>query len=515
MMATAPGAAGPPLGGLRRLTTQQLENALIDVLGLQSDKMASLPEPGREGAQPVDSGFLNGFLAVAEDVAGRYAAGTQPLPACAAAGGAAEATCVKDAVAALGERLFMRPLASDELARYTRTYSDLGPAITKPKAVAAVVTSMLVSPNFFYRIESASPASPRLSGHDVAGRLSLALWDSVPDQTLLAAARAGALGSRDEIVAQATRMLGDAKARRLSHGFFAALVPYEEAATAMRSSKTYPGVTGELLGAFVTETRTFLDRIFFEDAGTFRDLYTAPFSYVTAKLATFYGAPPTTGAAATQFTRVMLPAGQRAGLLTQASVLTALAHPDEGAPVLRGLFVRRNLLCDVIPQPPADVNNPPPPGPNLSQRARLAQHSTGSCAACHTLFDPIGFGLETYDAVGRLVASENGHALTGEGKVPALDGKDVAFKGALELGRALADSAQARRCLVKNLFAHMIATDPAALVAPAAPSAPGAQSAIDEIDRAFVADGQKLGRLPLAIVASPAFRATRFAGGGP
>jgi hypothetical protein len=485
---------------LRRLGAAQIIFAIRDVLGpAAGDKAEALITLGSDSPY-VDSGFLGSLLTAAEEIAAAYAGAPGGLAAC---GDASEATCVRDQVAALGERLFRRPLSSDELARLTASYARVAAEATRPRAVAMLVASLLASPHFLYRIEGGTPAGSRVDPHDVAGRLALAIWDSVPDQVLLAAARGGRLAAPLDLSAQATRMLADAKARRLVDGFFAALVPYEEAARAMRSQRLYPGVNADLLAAFVTETRTFLGKAFFEDGASFADLFTSGSSYINSKLAAFYGAPAGMGAG-NDFRKVALPAAQRAGLLTQASVLTALAHPDEGAPVLRGLLVRRELLCETVPEPPADVNNPPPPGPGLSQRVRLAQHSAGSCAACHMLFDPIGFGFENYDAVGRFVTSENGHALTGEGRVPGLDGGQPTFKGAVELGRLLAQSAQARRCFVRRLSAHMMGAKHVDL---------GSRT-LDDIDHAFVADGVKLGRLPLAVVTSPAFLTPRLDGRG-
>jgi hypothetical protein len=282
--------------------------------------------------------------------------------------------------------------------------------------------------------------------------------------------------------------------------FFTSLLPYDEAATAARDQKKYP-VTPDLQRDFVAETRAFLDGLY-ADGGTVADLYSAPWSYLNSRTAAFYGLKPAAGASATTFTKTPLPP-QRGGILTHASVLTALAHPDEAAPVLRGVFVLRDLLCTTFPQPPPDVGMPDPPSTKASQRERFAKHSSeGSCSVCHRIIDPVGFGMENYDAVGKYITAENGFPVTGGGAI-TLDGRPATFTGAVELGKLLASSAQARRCLVTRMFEHMTG----------ATATSAFDAALADVDRQFQADGARLARLPLAIVASPAFLTPRLPGG--
>jgi hypothetical protein len=463
-----------------------------------------MPEVPRK-AGFIDAGFLQSFLIAAEDVGAYAIARGNGLATCFALAAADAATCTRAQIGALAERIFRRPIAADEVSRYAQMFDSLAGSVGKPKAGQAVITALVTSPYFLYRIESATAARPQLSGYDLASRLSFSLWDSVPDDVLLAAARDGKLTTRDAVLAQAERMVASPKARRLTNGFFAALVPFEETGTTVRDAKLFPGTSTALFKDMVTETHTFLEKVVWDDGGTVADLLSAPYSYLNAPLATFYGAPAPTGPAASQFTRVTLPPAQRAGLLTHASFLTALAHPDEAAPVLRAAFVTKRLLCNVLPPPPPDVGQPDPPSPKLSQRQRYAAHSSVAvCHACHQLFDSIGFGLENYDAVGRYVTSENGFPVTGDGQVPALDGQPVAFKGGVELARALAKSPQLRRCLERQLVEYM--TD----------AVPGTDATrlLDAIDGRLGAEGYKLARLPIAVVASPAFLATRSNAGG-
>jgi hypothetical protein len=147
-----------------------------------------------------------------------------------------------------------------------------------------------------------------------------------------------------------------------------------------------------------------------------------------------------------------------AGILTLRAPLAVLAKRNQTSPVLRGKFVREQLLCEHIDPPPADINVMVPElDPNLTTRERFSQHSTDDrCKGCHVMMDPIGFGLENYDAVGNWRDTENGVAIDATGSIEEFTDPEVAgpFNGPAELGERLAESESQKRCTVKNWFRY-------------------------------------------------------------
>jgi hypothetical protein len=230
----------------------------------------------------------------------------------------------------------------------------------------------------------------------------------------------------------------------------------------------------------------------------YRLLFTTPRTYVNSDLATLYGvAAP--GSTRLTFEEVLLPeSGLRRGLLGHASFMAIYAHPTSTSPTLRGKFVREVLLCQTIPDPPANVNtalpDPTVAGPTL--RDRLAAHvSQPFCAGCHESMDPIGLGLENFDGMGMLQTNENGAPIDASG---ALDG--VPFKTPVDLGAAVAAHPDLGPCLVRHVVRY----------ASAAPETPGEDAEINRLAHDFAGQGYGFAGLLRAVVLSPAFRtATR------
>lgn len=208
--------------------------------------------------------------------------------------------------------------------------------------------------------------------------------------------------------------------------------------------------TPELKRSMVEETLRFSTAAVDAGGDTIETLLTSSASFVDGPLADLYGVPrPREG-----FSRVELPPGQRSGLLTQASVMARLASGDETSPVTRGKFVREKLLCDVMSPPPPNVAiTPPKVDPTLPTKERFRRHRTDTmCSGCHALMDPIGFGFEHYDGVGAWRTADGAFPIDATGDVTGLDGSDVAFDGAVDLGARLARSPQVRRCIATQWF---------------------------------------------------------------
>src|SRR6185503_2048882 len=227
-----------------------------------------------------------------------------------------------------------------------------------------------------------------------------AIWDTMPDAELLGAAARSELGTPPAIEKAARRMLDKPRAREALDEFVGQWLRFDRLLTASKARRKYPTFTRETAVAMTEEARSFVGDLAWNDRN-FMELFTADYGYPDNDLANIYGVK----APAKGFERVPFPAGsERAGLLGQALFLAITAKPDDSAPTARGLFVREQFLCQHVPEPPAGVNTNLPPiteDKPQTNRDRMSEHATNpSCATCHNLIDPIGFGLERFDAIG-------------------------------------------------------------------------------------------------------------------
>ena len=211
----------------------------------------------------------------------------------------------------------------------------------------------------------------------------------------------------------------------------------------------YPAWKEELLPLFRQETERFVELVWKGDA-KLDTLLSAPYSAVNGPLAAFYGLKGVTG---DTFQKTDLDPTQRAGLLTQASILAEKSGPDQSSPILRGVFVREQMFCQPLPTPPASVDAKPPEL-NASQttKERFAAHRMDpSCAACHDLIDNVGFGLENYDATGAYRTRENNKPVDATGELLGTD-VDGKFTGAIELSKRLVQSKDVEACMAQHWF---------------------------------------------------------------
>jgi hypothetical protein len=201
------------------------------------------------------------------------------------------------------------------------------------------------------------------------------------------------------------------------------------------------------------EADLFVQQVLWKEDGRLATLMTANFTVVGGKLASVYGIKD----AGPAFQKTMLPAGTRAGLLTQPGLMALLADERMADPVRRGSFVRARLLCQPPPPPPPNVDAvPPPPDGVRTQRERLAAHTADpSCAVCHRLIDPLGLAFETYDAIGRLRATEAGKPIDPSGEITDARVPRTRFTSAVDLADVLASSEQAGECFVRTVFRYV------------------------------------------------------------
>jgi hypothetical protein len=452
----APGASP-----IRRLSAWEYDNTILDLLGDDSHPSAGFPQEGGSGfdnnadVSAVTRLMAQKYLDASEGIATRAVADLGTLLPCDPAAGAGERACIEQWVDGFGLRAWRRPLTADERTAMLGLYDEARAIEDLPTATSLVLQAFLQSPHFLYRVELGIPgeqgtSAVRLGGHEMASRLSYFLWGSMPDDALLDAAAAGGLASADDVEAQARRMLDDPKARRMVEHFHEQWLGTIRLATLEKDTTVFPAWSPELSAKQVQEALAFVDHVFFEGEGTLDELLTAPYTFVDAELAEFYGLPVPAGTGL----RKTEAAGEieLSGILSLGGVLSAYALADTTDPIKRGLFVREHLLCQIPPPPPDVIPELPPVDPNATTRERFEQHRADpACAACHTLFDPIGFGFENYDAVGRWRTTENDLPIDASGELTAADVAGE-FVGVRELGGKLAASEDVAACVSRQWF---------------------------------------------------------------
>jgi hypothetical protein len=414
--------------------------------------------------------------------------------------GASDETCAKKVVTELGRRAFRRPLADEEVTRYaslaTLAADKLGDFYT---GLEYAIAGLLQSPHFLYREEigTPDPSDPSrrvFDGYELATRLSFFLWNSPPDDVLLDAAAGGVLGTEQGLLDQAKRLLDAPRALRVVETFFGELLHLADLDDLPQLPGLFPLVTPTLGPSMREETlRTIEDIVLSRDADM-RELFDGETAFVNPELAQLYGVPAPAG---TDFSKITLPKqGMRAGLLGQGSFLALNAHADSTSPTRRGKFIREVLLCQAIPPPPPNVKTTLPEDPAgqapRTMRQKLEQHrSAAACASCHVRMDPIGLGLENFDAIGAYRSTDQGQPIDASGD---LDG--VAFHDARELAAALRKHPDVGTCLARGVFRY--ATGHVEI--------DGEEPLIQALAGRLPADGFRFRSLLLSVIQSAGFR---------
>ncbi|MEM1029080.1 MAG: DUF1592 domain-containing protein [Myxococcota bacterium] len=424
-----------------------------------------------------------------------------------------EAACLDELLDELGPRLFRRPIAREQRDGLERVFSRGRDEGNFADAVLLVVRALLQSPSFLYRLEEGedrvvgNDAVVVLSGFALAERLALALWQKGPDDELLAAAVAGDLRTVDGVKAQAERMLDDDRAAVGIARFVAQWLGYDHLLETTKDEEAFPEYDDALARAMRTEADELVARVVLEGDGTLRTLLTTREVRASSTLADLYGLADDDDAPEPDADGWRFLPEQRSGILSRAAVLTAHSHPEQTSPVLRGVFIRRSLLCEHPPPPPPDVDDTAPAvDPDLTTRERFAVHTESpGCAGCHRLIDPLGFGFEHFDPIGRYREKDGPHDVDARGE---LIGTDVngPYDGAVELSEALASSRKVRDCVAQQWFTFATGR---------APSEHDVCS-LEGVQDRFDASGGDLRDLMLAIVTSDSFRHYRqFRGENP
>jgi hypothetical protein len=319
-------------------------------------------------------------------------------------------------------------------------------------------------PEFLYRFELSPAVAGKklipLDGYDMATRLSYLLWNSTPDDVLLAAAQANKLQSPADITAQIMRMLSNPRAKDMVARFHDQWLNMGGIKTLEKDPAVYKTFNAGVATAMAQEVQSFIDDVMWKGDGKVATLFTAPYTFLNDTLGKFYGV---TATQTTTFARVdqaglgMRPAS---GILTMGGLLAAEADRNNTSPTKRGIFVRKALLCEGLPPPPPNANIVPPiTKPNQTRRQAMANHvSDPVCASCHVMMDPIGFGFENFDAAGFWRAMEGGQTIDASGDIKDSD-IPGAFNGPVELGAKLATSDEALACASTQWFRFAFGRD--------------------------------------------------------
>jgi hypothetical protein len=452
------GRLDPGSAPIRRMTRFEYNNTIRDLLGDTTSPAAGF------GAEEEALGFNNNaanlvtsatlaekYMLAAEGIAVRAADPMSGKIGCTTADDA----CARQFIAQFGKRAFRRPLTTEESNMFFGWFDTGRTGSDFRSGIQMVIETALQSPPFLYRVEFGLAPKPgeklvRVDAWETASRLSYLIWGSMPDDALFAAADAGQLVTSTDVAAEARRMLDDPKARQAIGNFHEQWLDYNRLASVGKDAALFPEWSTAVGDLMHEETAAFIEDVIFEGTGDLTSLLTAPYTFMNADLAKFYGVP---GPAGQAFVKVQLDPAQRAGIMTLGSLLTINAHSNQTSPVHRGKLVRELLLCDQMPPPPPDVMiTAPEPDPKSTARERFAQHSAvAACRGCHALMDPLGFGFENYDAMGRFRTLENGKAIDASGSITESD-VDGAFVGVVDLSKKLAASKDVRNCYTAQWF---------------------------------------------------------------
>ena len=456
--AAAVSCEGPARGGrlLRRLSRSEYDATISELFGIPSAWGAAFT------ADTVVNGFDNNASALvvspllaeqagtaAEEIAAVvFGNPSSVVPCDPVALGAVE--CATLFIDTFGRRAFRRPLTDADRARYLALHAQIAAQDGFLEGAKTVLTAMLQSPHFLYRTELGGAAQDgvvALTPHEVAAELSYLFWGTMPDDELFAAADAGKLATADQVAEQAGRLLADPRSDAVLDRFVEQWLLVANVVNVPKDETVYPGFDAAIRAAMREETRAVFRNVLRGEEPTLSSLFGSTRTFVSPELATFYGV---SGAAPGPDGKVEidLAGTERTGILTLGSVLSTHAHPTDSSPIHRGKLVRTRVLCQELPPPPAGFNvQPPPLDPSLTTRERYAAHSSEEpCKSCHQLIDPIGFGFERFDGVGRYRETESGKPIDSTGAIVGSAASNGPFDGTVGLAGVLSESPDTADC---------------------------------------------------------------------
>jgi hypothetical protein len=482
-----------------RLSHLQWENSVQDLLYLAQPSGLSASFTGdplggifdnNESSLLVTPGLWADYQTAAEQLSVLVTSDAAKLaklvPADAPADAAGRA---KAFVESFGMRAYRRPLTPTEVTGYLALFAKGKDLVDGPddfaKGARLTLQAFLQSPYFVYRVEASSAAlgaTIPLSDFELATKLSYMLWNTMPDDALFAAAKSGKLATTEGVLAQATRLLDDDRARVMVASFHHQLFQYDHYDDLTKDPTLFPDFNPALGADMKREAEMFIEDVVFAQKGGIKEILTEPTTYVNSGLAAIYGLE---GSFGSDFVKVDLDPKTRSGILTRIGFLASNATSHEQHSIHRGVFINRRVICAKLPDPPNNVPPLPPAAAYKTNRERVEKHTgKGTCGAtCHgTLINPAGFAFEHYGAIGQYEDTENGNPVN-SADTYNLDGKDVSYNNAVEFDGLIAASDQVHSCYAKHWLQYAYgradqAADGAALADLAKESRKGARALI-------------------------------------
>ncbi len=367
--------------------------------------------------------------------------------------------------------------------------------------ITYVIATLLQSPSFLYSVEVGVDAgtSRQLNGFEIATRMSLFLLGTPPDEELLRLAADGGLDTPTDVRNAALSLLATPQARQGFVDHLGDLFQLKLLEAKGKDTTAYPQYDGALAASMAEEVHRFVEDIVFDNPVSFLEILRSEKRFIDTRLVNdVYGGVPsiTNDWDQVDFSISPLDTEERAGILTMPAVLAVFSHGVLNSPTRRGLFVREQLFCDTIPPPPDGVDldvKPPPAGMSLREQLET-QHKSPGCAGCHNAMDPIGFGLEHFDAIGQWRTHDNGVPVDS-----SIDSPDFAgtLSGPRELANAMVADARIPMCWIEQLHT-------AAVGSIAGPGSPP-RSALEDLEIQWIAAGYDMQTLLADMVSSPAF----------
>ncbi|HUF62332.1 MAG TPA: DUF1592 domain-containing protein [Verrucomicrobiales bacterium] len=448
----------------RRLNRREYNHTVRDLFGVSVQPAGNFPLDGSGGEgfdNAADTLFLppvlmEGYFAAADAVLEELfskpdLAGQALSPAPDEAQPPAEA--LQTIVERYGQLAFRGPVPGEELNRIAALgHQALEEGQPFEEALRRSLKAFLLSPRFLFRIEEDHDSEEpwRISDWELATRLSYFLWSSMPDQRIFELAGTQQLSRPEVLAAEVERMLADPRAGTLAEHFAGQWLHFEKiTSTANPDAGKFKELTPRIREAMYEESRLFFDDLL-RNNGRLLDILDADYAYLNGSLASFYGI---SGVEGRDFQKVQLPDRRRGGVLGMGSILTATSLPLRTSPVLRGKWILEEILGTPPPPPPPLVDSLPDDDRNrkgLTLRQQLELHrAQAECAGCHQRMDPLGFGLENFDPIGRWRDELRGDPIDASGELPS----GVAFTGPEELKDILLEQKEA---FARNLSERML-----------------------------------------------------------
>lgn len=345
------------------------------------------------------------------------------------------------------ETAFRRPLGDEDFRHMIE--KQFKAAKSPEVAVKRCVLFALKSPRFLY---PQLPNAGKPDDYEVASRLAMSLWDSIPDPKLLQAAAEGKLRTREQIAAQSARMLGDQRTKAKLRGFFHHWLELERAESISKDAKAFPNFDDKVLADLRTSLELFLDQVVWSEKSDYRELLQANYLLLNERLGKLYGK----SVSGEGFQRVEFDPKERAGVVTHPYLLAAFAYSKQTSPVHRGVFLTRTIVGMTLKPPPMAIAFEDAKfDAHLTMREKITEMTKNTnCMGCHATINPLGFSLENYDAIGRWRTKENNKPINAVSNFSTDEGETIRLTGARDLVKFAAENPGGHRAFIHHLFQH-------------------------------------------------------------